>query len=246
MRTKHLFALSAIALGVTSAASAENHEFRQHDAHQHGVVEWHIAQDGDELLAEITAPGSDVVGFEHAPENAEQKAAIEKAVAALAKPGALFAINAEAGCELEAQQVSHTLGEDDHDDHGHGHHDGHDHDKHDDHHGHDHDDHDHDKHDDHHDEHKGHDHHDDHDHHDEHKGHDHHEDHDHGHDHKKAQHGEFSAQYTFHCKEPAKIQSITTDWFTAFGNTEKISVQAVTDKGVAAAELLPSSTTFRF
>ncbi|WP_325894120.1 zinc uptake protein ZrgA [Grimontia sp. NTOU-MAR1] len=234
MRTKHLFALSAIALGVTSAASAENHEFRQHDAHQHGVVEWHIAQDGDELLAEITAPGSDVVGFEHAPENAEQKAAIEKAVAALAKPGALFAINAEAGCELEAQQVTHTLDEDDHD--GHDNHDKHD--EHDDHTGHDHD-----KHDDHHDDHKGHDHHDDH--HDEHKGHD-HDEHDHGHDHKKAQHGEFSAQYTFHCKAPDKIQSITTDWFTAFGNTEKISVQAVTDKGVVAQELLPSSTTFRF
>ncbi|WP_281545534.1 DUF2796 domain-containing protein [Grimontia sp. SpTr1] len=243
MRTNYLFALSAIALGVSSAATAENKEFRQHDAHQHGVVEWHIAQDGDELLAEITAPGSDVVGFEHAPENAEQKAAIEKAVAALAKPGALFAINSKAGCELEAQQVTHTLGEEEHGDH----HD-HDHEGHHDHDEHAHDDHDHDKHDDH-DDHHGHDHdkHDDHSHdkHEEHKGHDDH-DHDHDHEHGKAQHGEFSAQYTFHCKSPAELKSITTDWFTAFGNTEKISVQAVTDKGVAATELMPSSTTFRF
>ncbi len=35
-----------------------------------------IAQDGQELLVEVTAPGADVVGFEHAPETAEQKRSV--------------------------------------------------------------------------------------------------------------------------------------------------------------------------
>lgn len=218
MDTKHLFVLSALALSITSTATAENHEHRQHDAHQHGVVEWHIAQDGNELLAEITAPGSDVVGFEHAPENAEQKAALDSVIASLTTPGALLAMNVEAECKLEAQTVNHTLKDDEH-----------------------HEDHEH------HDEHKDHDNHDGHEHHDEHKDHDHHDGHEHhdGHD-KKAQHGEFSAQYTFHCDSPAELASITTTWFEVFGNTEKISVQAISDKGVVASELTPSSNTFRF
>lgn len=212
MLSKNMFALSAIALGMASTASADHDEHRQHDAHQHGVVEWHIAQDGDELLAEITAPGSDVVGFEHAPENAAQKAAIEKAMATLTKPGALFAINADAGCELESHTVSNTLGKEDGD-----HHD-----------------------------HEEHAHHDSHDDHDDHKEHDDHHDHDHDDHDKKTLHGEFSAQYTFHCQSPGNIKTVSTNWFEVFGNTERISVQAITDKGVVAGKLVPASNTFRF
>ncbi|WP_158174389.1 zinc uptake protein ZrgA [Grimontia hollisae] len=219
MLSKNMFALSAIALGIASTASADHDEHRQHDAHQHGVVEWHIAQDGDELLAEITAPGSDVVGFEHAPENAAQKAAIEKAMTTLAKPGALFAINAEAGCELESHTVSNTLGKGNGDHHDHDHHaheEGH------------------------------HDEHDDHEHHEEHAHHDDHHDHDHDDHDKKMLHGEFSAQYTFHCQSPDSLKTVSTNWFEVFGNTEKISVQAITDKGVVAGKLVPASNTFRF
>lgn len=230
MLSKNMFALSAIALGMASTASADHDEHRQHDAHQHGVVEWHIAQDGDELLAEITAPGSDVVGFEHAPENAAQKAAIEKAMATLTKPGALFAINADAGCELESHTVSNTLGKEDGDHHDHDHH------EHEEAH-HEHDDHEH---------HEEHAHHDSHDDHDDHKEHDDHHDHDHDDHDKKTLHGEFSAQYTFHCQSPGNIKTVSTNWFEVFGNTERISVQAITDKGVVAGKLVPASNTFRF
>lgn len=55
MRTTPLFTLSAVALCLSSTAFAESAEFRQHSAHQHGLVEWVIAQDGNDLLVEIAA-----------------------------------------------------------------------------------------------------------------------------------------------------------------------------------------------
>ncbi|MDW2132765.1 DUF2796 domain-containing protein, partial [Vibrio sp. 2129(2023)] len=115
--------------------------------HVHGHVEFNIAQDGSDLLLEITAPGADVVGFEHAPENAEQEKTLQHAVATLEDSNTLFAINPQAQCEIEEVHVEHTLGGQ-HEEHEHHDHEGHDHDEH----AH----HDHDKHD--HDSHEGHDH----------------------------------------------------------------------------------------
>ncbi|HAV1325672.1 TPA: DUF2796 domain-containing protein [Vibrio parahaemolyticus] len=134
-----------IGLSLSTVATAE--EYRQHSAHVHGHVEFNIAQDGSDLLLEITAPGADVVGFEHAPENAEQEKTLQHAVATLEDSNALFAINPQAQCEIEEVHVEHTLGGQ-HEEHEHHDHEGHDHDEH----AH----HDHDKHD--HDGHEGHDH----------------------------------------------------------------------------------------
>ncbi|ENP8341496.1 DUF2796 domain-containing protein [Vibrio harveyi] len=145
MPSKHALAL-VIGLSLTATANAE--EYRQHEAHVHGHVEFNIAQDGKDLLIEITSPGADVVGFEHAPENAEQENALNNAIAALKDTNKLFAINQQAKCVIEDVHVAHTLGEESHEGHDHDKHD-HDHDKHKDH--------DHDEHDDHHD-HDGHDH----------------------------------------------------------------------------------------
>ncbi|PMK33113.1 zinc uptake protein ZrgA [Vibrio lentus] len=133
----------AVVIGMTVSANVlANEEFRSHEAHVHGKVEVNIAQDGQELLVEVTAPGADVVGFEHAPETAEQKKVFEQAIAQLNKPEELFGFN-NAGCTLKFKSVTNTL-EGDHDDH-----EGHDHAEHDhdDHKGHDHAEHDHDDHD---------------------------------------------------------------------------------------------------
>ena len=137
----------AVVIGMTVSASVlANEEFRSHEAHVHGKVEVNIAQDGQELLVEVTAPGADVVGFEHAPETAEQKKVFEQAIAQLNKPEDLFGFN-NASCTLKFKSVTNTL-EGDHDNH-----EGHDHAEHD---HNDHKDHDHAEHD--HDDHKGHDH----------------------------------------------------------------------------------------
>ncbi|EGR3114093.1 TPA: DUF2796 domain-containing protein [Vibrio parahaemolyticus] len=144
MPSKQVLAI-VIGLSLSTVATAE--EYRQHSAHVHGHVEFNIAQDGSDLLLEITAPGADVVGFEHAPENAEQEKTLQHAVATLEDSNALFAINPQAQCEIEEVHVEHSLGGQ-HEEHEHHDHEGHDHDEH----AH----HDHDKHD--HDGHEGHDH----------------------------------------------------------------------------------------
>ncbi|EKO3783402.1 DUF2796 domain-containing protein [Vibrio harveyi] len=221
MPSKHALTL-VIGLSLTATANAE--EYRQHEAHVHGHVEFNIAQDGKDLLIEITSPGADVVGFEHAPENAEQENALNNAIAALKDTNKLFAINQQAKCVIEDVHVAHTLGEESHEGHDHHDHGGHDHDKHD-HEGHDHDKHDHDKH-------KDHDH-DEHDDHHDHDGHEHHE----GHDHEHGGHGEFTVEYRYHCDSVADLNSIDTTWFKQFPATESISVNLFTDTTQSATNL---------
>ncbi|MBE4419711.1 DUF2796 domain-containing protein [Vibrio parahaemolyticus] len=126
MPSKQVLAI-VIGLSLSTVATAE--EYRQHSAHVHGHVEFNIAQDGSDLLLEITAPGADVVGFEHAPENAEQEKTLQHAVATLEDSNALFAINPQAQCEIEEVHVEHSLGGQ-HEEHEYHDHEGHDHDEH--------------------------------------------------------------------------------------------------------------------
>ena len=239
----------AVVIGMTVSTTAlANEEFRSHGAHVHGQVEVNIAQDGQELLVEVTAPGADVVGFEHAPETAEQKKVFEQAIAQLNKPDELFSFN-NANCTLKFKSVTNTL-EDDHDDH-----EGHDHAEHDhdDHEGHDHAEHDHDDHKGHdhakhdHDDHEGHDHaeHD----HDDHEGHDHaehdHDDHE-GHDHSEGGHGEFTVEYHYQCSDIAKLDTVNTQWFSKFSNTKSMTVNLLTDSAQIQEVLNADRISFRF
>ncbi|MGR5391467.1 zinc uptake protein ZrgA [Vibrio crassostreae] len=226
----------AVVIGMTVSASVlANEEFRSHEAHVHGKVEVNIAQDGQELLVEVTAPGADVVGFEHAPETAEQKKVFEQAIAQLNKPEDLFGFN-NASCTLKFKSVTNTL-EGDHDSH-----EGHDHAEHDhnDHKGHDHAEHDHD-------DHKGHDHaeHD----HDDHKGHDHaehdHDDHE-GHDHSEGGHGEFTVEYHYQCSDIEKLDTVNTQWFSKFSNTKSMTVNLLTDSAQIQEVLNADRISFRF
>ncbi|MEZ8628146.1 DUF2796 domain-containing protein [Vibrio splendidus] len=239
----------AVVIGMTVSTNVlANEEFRSHEAHVHGKVEVNIAQDGQELLVEVTAPGADVVGFEHAPETAEQKKVFEQAIAQLNKPEELFGFT-NASCTLKLKSVTNTL-EDEHDDH-----EGHDHAEHghDDHEGHDHAEHDHDDHKGHdhaehgHDDHKGHDHaeHD----HDDHEGHDHaehaHDDHE-GHDHSEGGHGEFTVEYHYQCSDIEKLDTVNTQWFSKFSNTKSMTVNLLTDSAQIQEVLNADRISFRF
>ncbi|GAB7219111.1 zinc uptake protein ZrgA [Vibrio comitans] len=226
---KPLFALSAVTIAVASASVHAEEHFRQHGAHVHGSVEFNIAQDGQDLLVEILAPGADVVGFEHAPSNDEQSQALEKAVAQLNAADSILKMSPAAGCELSTAQVSHTLSGDD--DHDHSDHEDHDHEKHHDDHadhhdGHDHDSHDHDKHAD------------EHEHHD-HDAHDHSE-----HDHSGG-HGEFNIAYQYQCKDVSKLAEIDSDWFKLFSGTQTIRVNLLTDSAQIATELTKGNTVIK-
>ena len=117
MKLFPLFALTAV---VATPAFAQ--EARQLNAHEHGVGQLDIAFDGDQITMELHAPGADIVGFEYGAESAEDRAAVDAAVAALAKPLDLFVLTEAAGCSivnasagLESEE-EHDAHDDDHDD----------------------------------------------------------------------------------------------------------------------------------
>ncbi len=206
------FSLTLLSTAILSAPAFADESFRQHDAHVHGVVEFNMAQEDNVLMVEISAPGADVVGFEHDPKTDEQKATLQQAELLLTKPTNIFMLAKAASCKVVSAHVSNTLEnskpctcheknkDHDHGEHKHEEHHDHDHDehKHEEHHDHDHGEHKHEEHHDHdHGEHKHEEHHD-HDHgehkHEEHHDHDHgehkheeHHDHDHG-EHKHEEH----------------------------------------------------------
>lgn len=126
-----LAGLIALSLQVSSAQAEE--AFRDHDAHMHGHVEFNIAQDGQELLLEVSAPGADIVGFEHPPQTDSEKQALAKAIDRLRQPQQLITLSGNAHCELEFKSVKHTLSDEQHDhaDHdSHKHEEKHEHDEH--------------------------------------------------------------------------------------------------------------------
>ncbi|MBG0760219.1 zinc-binding protein [Vibrio cidicii] len=195
-----------VGLSFSSLATVEE-GFRQHDAHVHGQVEFNVAQDGHDLLIEITAPGADVVGFEHAPENAEQEQRLQKSIALLQQADQIVTLNAKAKCQIEKVDVAHTLAGDEH------HHDHHDADEHEHEHEHEHhegDKHDHEKH---------------------------HDDHDHDHDHDHDSHGAFTVQYQYHCDNLAELSTLDTQWFSHFAATQSITANVLTDKKQSATQL---------
>ncbi len=64
-------ALSVCLMGGAAFAESD-HDHDDHDAekrhaesHEHGAAELAIAVDGNQLIAEFTSPGMNIVGFEH-------------------------------------------------------------------------------------------------------------------------------------------------------------------------------------
>jgi hypothetical protein len=88
---------------------------RQLGAHVHGHGRLNIAIEGKKMNMELEVPGADIVGFEHAPQTAEQRAALGQAQARLANAAALFAPERKAGCELDRVKVSKDAGHEHHD-----------------------------------------------------------------------------------------------------------------------------------
>lgn len=203
------------ALGLAGHAGAQNL-----DAHEHGVGVLNLAIEGDEVEMELTAPGADIVGFEHMPGNEEQEKTVEGAVHLLEDLTALFEMPAAAGCELEEVEIESALIGDHHDDdHAHG--DEEKHDDHDD--GHKDDDHAHD--------HKDDDHKDD--------DHAHGEKHD-DHAHEDAEeHAEFKVHYHLECSDVNAIDIILVRYFESFPNARELRVQALLPSGQAAMTLTP-------
>ncbi len=184
-------------------------ETRSLDAHEHGVGALNIAVDGSKVAMEFTAPGADIVGFEYKATSAEDRAAIDAAVATLAKPLDLFVLPAAAECSV-TQASAMLESEDDHDHEEHGH-------------------------DDHVEANEGHDNHDHEEHAEAHEDHDEHDHEEHASD--EASHTEFHAEYMLTCANPDAINEMTFAYFDTFENARELEVQIVTASGAQAFEV---------
>ena len=171
--------------------------------HVHGVIELGVVVEGSTVAVSLSAPMSDVVGFEHAPDGDEQVETIKQAAALVSDADEMFGLPGAAGCEATRasiegpafvmQYINDSHAESEEHDH---HSDDADHDHHDDH-GHDGDD-------------------------------DHHDDHDH--DHEEG-HSEINATYEWACSDAAKLDTLDLRFADGFSGVEKIEVQILTSAG---------------
>ena len=95
-----LLALLA-AVGMPCGARAQH----THGAHEHGAGELTVALEGQELVVELLLPLDNLVGFEHAPANDAQRAALAEAGRLLSDAEAMFALTAAAACRFEQADI---------------------------------------------------------------------------------------------------------------------------------------------
>lgn len=96
----------SLSFGIYSSQASEKHghekehehEKRQLDSHEHGVSTLKIAIEGRDLNMELESPANDIVGFEHAPENKNQKDTIQKALSQLKNMKGIFLTPTNAEC----------------------------------------------------------------------------------------------------------------------------------------------------
>lgn len=175
--------LPSLLFAVFAAAPLLAQETRHLDAHEHGVGQLDIAFEGNQIAIELHAPGADIVGFEYAAESAEDRAAVDEAVAILARPLDLFIMPEAAACSVV--QASASLESE-----------------------------------------EGHE--------EEHTG----EVHEENDEEDHAGHTEFHAEYLLTCADPTALSKITFAYFDAFSNALELEVQAISDTGSTAFEVM--------
>ena len=105
--------IAAMLIGVSCAIAGDD-KHREAKAHEHGHGTVNVAIDGNQLAIELEAPGSDIVGFEHAPKSDAQRAAISEAVSMLKSPTDILGLPAAAGCtagDVSVEQPELSKGE---------------------------------------------------------------------------------------------------------------------------------------
>ena len=109
MRSSHRisFARFASLLSLLAAASLPSaaHAQHTHGAHEHGAAELTVALDGQALVIELISPLDNLVGFEHAPANDTQRAALVEAGRLLSDADAMFALPVAAACRFEHADI---------------------------------------------------------------------------------------------------------------------------------------------
>ena len=108
------FALLPLAV---AQANEHNHAHAEHgslDAHEHGAARLNVVLDGQALELELESPAMNLVGFEHAANNAADKAKVAATRSRLQDPQALFGLSAGDCTVSEAELESALFADDDH------------------------------------------------------------------------------------------------------------------------------------
>ena len=222
-----MFKKGLIALALTASAGVHAESFA---AHEHGVANLMLSQEGNEVMVELDGAADSLLGFEHQPKTEAQEQAVIKLVKLLNTPDKLTSLAQKCKLVDTRLELPFAVAEHSHDDHkGHDDHDEHDHDEHNK-------DHDHDEHNkDHdHDEHNK-----DHDHDEHNKDHDHDEhDHDkHNHTgHKGTTHSDIRVSYQFDCKGQ-DVENIQINLFANLPHLEELRVEAVSERRIMVANM---------
>ncbi len=95
----HLLALTILL--IVSARVAAQH------AHQHGAASMDVTLDGRTLAIRLESPLDNMVGFEHAPRNEKQHAALTRMTEDLKRSERLFDLPGAAACRLVSAQARH-------------------------------------------------------------------------------------------------------------------------------------------
>ena len=88
----------ALALACAAGSPAMAGEFRSRGVHEHGSATVDIAIQDATLDIALHSPAINVIGFEHAPQSADEKAALAQANRVFGSPQGLFSIPPNAAC----------------------------------------------------------------------------------------------------------------------------------------------------
>ncbi|MHB0817579.1 DUF2796 domain-containing protein [Stutzerimonas stutzeri] len=110
-----LLALPFALLPAITHAGEHHHHDHHHDehaslgTHEHGVGQLDAALEGTRLEIELRSPAVNLLGFEHAPNNAADKHKVADTRAQLEQPDRLFGLSTEAGCRLDETSLESPL-----------------------------------------------------------------------------------------------------------------------------------------
>lgn len=101
--------LATLLLLAPIAAFANEHHDHHHGAHVHGLAKLEVALEGTQLIVRLESPLEAVLGFEHAPRSAKDKAAVAAMRKILAGGDALFIPTAAAACRQQVSRVESAV-----------------------------------------------------------------------------------------------------------------------------------------
>lgn len=104
--------LASALLGVllaSAAVAADKHDHGAAAGHVHGQMQLELAVDGGSVQIHIESPLDSLLGFEHLPKTPAQKQAVAQLQAQMKDAGALFRLDAAAGCTLQRSEVESAI-----------------------------------------------------------------------------------------------------------------------------------------